>query len=171
MHAHFATNTHPFPPASRGNTTNAALRALLRKAFARRERPNAVEWCEANISDIPYSPIPGRFRIYNSPFLRPIMEAITSRRLRKIVISACVQSGKTLAPELCLCYLIANAPAPALWLDMTDDSARDQSENRLQPLFENCAPVNNSQRPFPPDCSLHLFSLRPRARHPIHRTA
>lgn len=133
--------TFPPFPQSRGNATSTALAAILRKAFSPRERPNVVEWAEMHIADIPYSPIPGRFRVYNSPFLRPIMEAITDRRIRKVIISACVQSGKTLAPEICLCYLIANAPAPALWLDMTDDSARDQSENRLQPLFENCAPV------------------------------
>lgn len=114
MHTPHTTPARPFPPAIRGNATNTALRALLRKAFARRERPSIVEWAEKNITDVPYSPIPGRFRIYNSPFLRPVMETIISRSVRKVVISACVQSGKTLAPELCLCYLIANAPAPAL---------------------------------------------------------
>lgn len=117
------------------------LSAVLRRAFAPHERPDAVEWAETYIEDIPYSPIPGRFRIYNSPFLAPILRELTNRRTRKVIISACVQSGKTLAPEIALCWLIANSPAPTLWLDMTDDSARDQSENRLQPLFENCTPV------------------------------
>ena len=40
-----------------------------------------------------------------------------------------------------LCYIIANLPGPTLWLDQTDEDARDYSEARLQKLFDQCAPV------------------------------
>lgn len=117
------------------------LTAILSRAFRPRERENVVSWCEKHIEEIPYSPIRGRFSAKNSPFCAPVMEAIADDSVRRVVLSACVQSGKTLAPELTLCYLIANAPGPALWLDVIDDSAKDQSQSRLQPLFENCEPV------------------------------
>ena len=54
---------------------------------------------------------------------------------------AAVQSSKTTSPELTLCYIIANLPGPCLWLDQTDEDAKDESESRLQKLFESCEPV------------------------------
>ena len=100
-----------------------------------------VDWAEQFVAEIPYSPIPGGFRASNSPMIAPVMEAITNARIKLVCVVACVQSGKSLAPELSLAYIIANAPGPTLWLDVTDDSAKGKSENRLRPLFENCAPV------------------------------
>ncbi len=49
--------------------------------------------------------------------------------------------NKTTAPELTLCCIIANIPGPCLWLDQTDEDAKDESESRIQKLFESCEPV------------------------------
>jgi phage terminase large subunit GpA-like protein len=56
-------------------------------------------------------------------------------------VIAAIQSGKTSVGELGLAHIIANNPGPTLWLDQTDDDAKDQSESRLQKLFDECAPV------------------------------
>lgn len=117
------------------------LRGLLARAFMPRRKPDIVQWAEENITEIPYSPLRGRFRISSSPFLAPVLRAIAAPEIRRVLLSACVQSGKTLAPEIALCYFIANSPGPALWLDVVDDSAKDQGEGRLMPLFENCPAV------------------------------
>lgn len=85
--------------------------------------------------------MPGRFRIENSPMIRDVMEAIADPRVRLVSIIASVQSSKTTAPEITLCYIIANQPGPTLWLDQTDEDAKDQSEGRLQKLFDECQPV------------------------------
>ena len=61
--------------------------------------------------------------------------------MRLVSIIAAVQSSKTTTPEVALCYIIANLPGPALWLDQTDEDAKDQSEFRLQKLFDECEPV------------------------------
>lgn len=111
----------------------------MKTAFAPREKTDVVEWCEEHVADIPYSMTRGRFT--RTPMLAEVMRAICDVENRKIVLSACVQSGKTLAPELALCWIVANDPGPALWLDIKDESAKDQSETRVQPLFRNCAPV------------------------------
>lgn len=99
------------------------------------------EWAEAHIKSIPYSPMPGRFRIENSPQLKDVFAAIVDPRVRLVSIIASVQSSKTTAPEIALCYIIANLPGPTLWLDQTDEDAKDQSESRLHKLFEECEPV------------------------------
>lgn len=106
------------------------------------------QWCEEHIASIPYSPMPGRFRSDNSPHIRAVMEAIVDPRVKLVSIIAAVQASKTTAPELTLCYIIANLPGPTLWLDQTDEDAKDQSESRLQKLFDECAPVRTL---YPPD--------------------
>ncbi len=99
------------------------------------------QWAEEHIASIPYSPMPGRFRSDNSPWVREVMEAIVDPRVKLVSILASVQSSKTTVPELTLCYIIANLPGPTLWLDQTDEDAKDQSESRVQKLFDKCEPV------------------------------
>ncbi len=98
-------------------------------------------WAEEHVAAIPYSPHPGAFRIANTPWLREPLEAIADPHVRTVCIQAAVQTGKTLAGELALCHLVANAPGPTLWLSVTDDDAKDQSESRLHKLFDQVAPV------------------------------
>lgn len=114
---------------------------MFRAGFRPAERLSPADWCERHVAEIPYSPIPGAFRAANAPMMRDVMAAIANPRVRVVSIVASIQSSKTLAPELTLAYIIANMPGPALWLDVTDDAAKLQSETRLQPLFENVEPV------------------------------
>lgn len=62
-------------------------------------------------------------------------------RVRVVSIMASIQSSKTLGIELAICYIIANLPGSALWLDQTADDVKDQAEARLHVLFEECEPV------------------------------
>jgi phage terminase large subunit GpA-like protein len=117
------------------------LKEIWREAWQPPDRRPAWQWCEDHIEAIPYSPNPGRFRSENSPWIREVMEALVDPRIRLVSIIASVQSSKTTAPELTLCYIISNLPGPALWLDQTDEDARDYSESRLQKLFDQCEPV------------------------------
>ena len=117
------------------------LDRIWREAWRPPDRQPVWKWAEEHVRSIPYSPMPGRFRIENSPMIREVMEAIVDPRIRLVSIIASVQSSKTTAPEITLCYIIANLPGPTLWLDQTDDDAKDQSEGRLQKLFDECAPV------------------------------
>lgn len=125
---------NPVPPRER-------VRAALYRAFSPPERISPAEWCEKHVSEIPYSPIPGPFRSENSPMISDVMNAIVDPAFRTVSIVASIQSSKTLAPELTLCYIIANMPGPTLWLDTTDANAKNESESRLQPLMEATAPV------------------------------
>ena len=112
------------------------------------ERIPPWQWCELNIKNIPYSPIPGNFKSANSPWVRDVMEAMTNPDIRTVSIIAPVQSSKTLGAELCLCYIISNFPGPCLWLSQTDADAKDEAESRLHKLFEECPEV---KKLFPSD--------------------
>lgn len=135
------------------------LRDILKDAWTPADRREPWRWCEDHIKNIPYSPLPGAFRSENSPWIREVMEAIVDPKIRLVSIIAAVQSSKTTSPELTLCYIIANLPGPCLWLDQTDEDAKDESESRLQKLFESCEPVKklfpknkNKQR----NCTIHF---------------
>ena len=112
-----------------------------RAAWTPPERVAPWQWAERNVEAVPASPIPGRFNSANSPMIRDVMDAVVDPRVRTVSVMAAIQAGKTLAPSLALCYVVANLPGPTLWLDQTDASARDVAESRLFPLFENCPPV------------------------------
>ena len=38
-----------------------------------------VQWLEANVREVPGSPQPGPFRVESTPFLAPILRALTDR--------------------------------------------------------------------------------------------
>ncbi len=116
---------------------------ITKSAWKLPDRIPPWKWCEANIKNIPYSPIPGYFKSANSPWVRDVMEAMTNPDIREVSIIAPVQSSKTLGAELCLCYIIANYPGPCLWLSQTDADAKDQAESRLHKLFLECDAVKN----------------------------
>lgn len=117
------------------------LENLWREAWTPPDRKEVWQWAEEHIENIPYSPIPGRFRVDNSPMLREVMQEIVNPRTRIVSIIAAVQSSKSTAIEVALCYIIANLPGPTLWLDQNDDDAKDQAEGRLRKIFDSCEPV------------------------------
>lgn len=118
-----------------------ALTTLLAPNWRLPERIPPWKWCEENVKNIPYSPIPGHFKSANSPWVREAMEAMADPDIRLVSIVAPVQSSKTIGAELCLCYIVANFPGPCLWLSQTDADAKDQAEARLHKLFSECDAV------------------------------
>lgn len=124
------------------------LTTLLAPNWRLPERIPPWKWCEENVKNIPYSPIPGHFKSANSPWVREAMEAMADPDIRLVSIVAPVQSSKTIGAELCLCYIVANFPGPCLWLSQTDADAKDQAEARLHKLFSECDAV---KKLFPAD--------------------
>ncbi len=127
---------------------NKDIASMFAEAVRPADRRAPWAWAEDNIASIPYSPMPGRFRSEHSPWVREPLEAIVDTKVRVVSIIAAVQAGKTTVSELALCYIVPNLPGPTLWLSATDDDAKDQSESRLQKLFDECEPV---RKLFPKD--------------------
>ncbi len=119
------------------------LNEVWREAWRPPDRSPVWQWAERNIEGIPYSPMPGRFNVEHSPMLREVMQEIVNPRSRVVRIIAAVQSSKTTAIEVALCYIIANMPGPTLWLTQTDDDARIACESRLQKIFDHCPAVRS----------------------------
>ena len=109
------------------------LENLWREAFTPPDRLPVWQWAEQHIEGIPYSPIPGRFQSVNSPMLREVMQEMVNPRTRVISIIASVQSSKSTAIEIALCYIVANMPGPTLWLDQNDDDAKEMAKTEWIP--------------------------------------
>ncbi len=119
------------------------LESIWRRAWRPPDRRSPWAWAEEHIEGISYSPVPGRFRSEHSPWIREPLETLVDPRVRILSIIAPIQSGKTSIGEIGLSYIIANMPGPTLWLDQTDEDAKDQAESRLHKLFEDCPPVRS----------------------------
>ncbi len=120
---------------------NPKIAKMFASAVKSPDRRAPWRWAEDHVKSLPFSPIPGAFRSSNSPWVREPLEAIVNPRIKLVSIIASVQSSKTTIPEIALCYIIKNLPGPTLWLDQTDEDAKDQSESRLQKMFNECEPV------------------------------
>ena len=95
-----------------------------------------VEWLEANVREVPGSPQPGPFRVESTPFLAPILRALTDPEITTIVVLGAVQMGKSSLLELWSTFIPARSPGPTLLLQDIDDNAQDWQKDRLRPMWE-----------------------------------
>jgi len=87
------------------------------------------------------SPLPGKWRSDNSPWVRAPMERAARPEIRRVVIKCSAQSAKTQTVMGLCCWAIDQEPGPAMWVMAAKDEARDFMRDRLTPTFRACRPV------------------------------
>ena len=105
-----------------------------------------VEWCENNVLAIPDSPMPGSFKADRTPWVAEALRIAADPETKLLTTLASIQSGKTLFARLFTCYVIANHPAPMMFLQKTDLEAKDFALRYLRPVWNNCPPVKKRLR-------------------------
>jgi phage terminase large subunit GpA-like protein len=101
---------------------------------------NPWQWAEANLEfSSRSSAYPGRYRSTLTPYVQQILEDFKNPTIRKVVLCWGAQSAKTTTLSVALAYTIDQAPGPALFVMPSLDMARSFSENRLQPMIEDCS--------------------------------
>lgn len=94
------------------------------------------EWADANrILGQKESPEPGRWQTIRTPYLREIMDAYSDPSVRRIVLKAAAQVGKTSCMLNCLAYTVDQIPGRTLYVLPTEDIARTYSKERVEPMF------------------------------------
>ena len=68
------------------------LDRIWKEAWRPPDRQPVWQWAEQHVRSIPYSPMPGRFRVANSPMIQEVMEAIVAQ-LRTCLINFFTMSG------------------------------------------------------------------------------
>ncbi|NRA87601.1 MAG: phage terminase large subunit family protein, partial [Rhizobiales bacterium] len=82
------------------------------------------------------SPEPGKWKTSRVPFMRYIMDAITTGDFDEFVFMASSQVGKTELLLNILAFFIAEDPSPILFIQPTKDAAEAFSEERFTPMVD-----------------------------------
>jgi phage terminase large subunit GpA-like protein len=91
---------------------------------------------------------PGKWRTERTPFLREIMDCLsTTSPIQRVVFMAGAQVGKTECGNNWLGYIIDATPGPSLCVMPTVDIAKRFSKQRLNPLIEECPRLRQRVRP------------------------
>lgn len=80
----------------------------------------------------------GPWRTSRTPYLKEPMDSFTDPRVRKVVIVAGSQIGKTECELNCLAYLIDQDPGTVLFIQPTLEDAKKFSRLRVEPMIRDC---------------------------------
>ena len=95
------------------------------------------EWADRHRMLPGTSAEPGRWRTERTPYLRPIMDALSvSSPIERVVIMKGAQTGGTEVGLNFLGYVIANAPGLAMLVMPSIDMVRRNTRTRIDPLIE-----------------------------------
>jgi len=125
------------------NDVNAArLNRAIREAIAGMEPPDDLTvtgWAEAHRRlSSEASAEPGAWRTERTPYLREPMDAFTDPRVRRIVMVAASQVGKSEFENNCVGYIIDEDPGSILFIHPTTIDAKEYSKLRIAPMIRDC---------------------------------
>ena len=114
----------------------ARVQALLARYIAPPPLLRPSEWIESHVSLPPGSPIPGRYRFHQTPYMREPIDCLgPDSQIKQVTLVAGTQIGKSQAMLSLLAYWIANNPAPILLVLPTTEMAKRVVMTRMNPLF------------------------------------
>lgn len=114
--------------------THATIGNAMSEGFRAPSKVGICEWAEREIR-ILKGPERGRFRLSRAPYMREPLEAWTTPGVRDITDRMAAQVGKTTLSHICIGYSMDEDPADAIWVEPTEELAREQSNDRIRPLF------------------------------------
>jgi phage terminase large subunit GpA-like protein len=135
-------------PSSRTSGSNSGEaydgEADIIRAWARGLAPDPAltvsEWADRyRILSSRASSEAGRYRTDRTPYMRAIMDALSpSHPARRVVFMKAAQVGATEAGNNWIGYCIHQAPGPFLAVQPTTDLAKRLSQQRIDPLVDEC---------------------------------
>ncbi len=99
------------------------------------------EWAARYFHVDKTSPSPGLYDTSTTPWINPILDEFPDPNLMQIVLKASARSSKTQPAIICLAWVIANDPGPAMWVTAAGDEVRTFAKSRLRDSFQHTAPV------------------------------
>lgn len=117
---------------------NSVVTAAV-KNFKPPEDLTVTEWAEKYRRLSPEnSAEAGPWRTDRTPYLREIMDAFTDPKIRRLIVVASSQVGKSEMELNMLGYLIDSDPGPTLFILPTVDVAQDFSKRRISSMIRDC---------------------------------
>ena len=106
-----------------------------RKVFRKHKRIPVSSWAE-RYRHVTMSVLPGRWKNEITPYLSGIMDASWFPTVQEVVICKAPQVGGTEAVLNCLAYAIDRDPGAALVLYPDELTAKENSQDRIQPMIK-----------------------------------
>ena len=118
------------------------LNAVVAKVMASMKPPEnltVTEWAEKRRRlSTESSAEPGPWRTTRTPYLREPMNAFTDPRVRRIVMVAASQVGKSELENNIIGYIIDEDPGSILYIHPTTIDAKEYSKLRVAPMIRDC---------------------------------
>jgi hypothetical protein len=112
------------------------LSECIRDAWQKPFRGEIYEYGAGLDLQASYS-VKGCFDIASAPWLVEPFQAIADPRVRIVTIQGAVQTLKSLIADVTVPYWIEHDPGDILWLQDTDDHAKDYANERAMPLIRS----------------------------------
>lgn len=129
--------------------TDDWLPDLIARHIAPDQRLSLSEWADGHRKlSTKSSPEPGPWRTIRTPYLREIMDCLsTTSPVRKVVFMKGAQIGATEAGLNWIGYVIGHAPGPMMAVTPTVDMAKRFSRQRLQQMIDDCPQLRDLVAP------------------------
>lgn len=118
------------------------LNALLRRVLSGMKPPENLtvsQWAEKHRRlSSETAAEPGRWRNVRTPYLREPMDAFNDPKVRRIVMVAASQVGKSEFINNAMGYIIDQDPGSILFVHPTTIDAKDYSKLRIAPMVRDC---------------------------------
>lgn len=123
-------------------TLSAQLDRALRDVFAPVDTREVWQWAEDEITlTRRQTETPGPYSTLLTPYIREPLNCFADPRVSDLTLCFGTQTSKTTAMMIGTAWRMVNNPFPALWVMPTESMARSFSENRWQPMVEDCHPL------------------------------
>lgn len=118
------------------------LNALLRRVLSGMRPPESLtvsKWAEKHRRlSSETAAEPGRWRNTRTPYLREPMDAFTDPKVRRVIMVAASQVGKSEFINNAIGYIIDQDPGSILFVHPTTIDAKDYSKLRIAPMVRDC---------------------------------
>jgi phage terminase large subunit GpA-like protein len=130
-----------------------------RKVFRKHKKIPVSVWCE-KYRNVTMSVLPGKWKNSVTPYLAGIMDASFFLSVRTIIICASPQTGKTESVLNCIGYAIDRDPGPVLCIYPDELTARENNQDRLQPMIRTSPRLRGYMTGLDDDSSMLKISLQ-----------
>ncbi|MDY6974381.1 MAG: phage terminase large subunit family protein, partial [Thermodesulfobacteriota bacterium] len=106
-----------------------------RVVYRKRSRIPASDWAERHrvITRGPYEGT--KWKNVTTPYLKDVLDASFFPSVETIIVCAAPQTGKSAMVDTCIGYAIDRAPGPALYIYPDENTAKENSVDRILPMI------------------------------------
>ena len=130
-----------------------------RKIFRKRKRIPVHKWCEQH-RYVTMSTLPGKWKNEVTPYLAGIMDASFFQSVQTVIICKAPQVGGSEAINNCIGYAIDRDPGPVLYVYPDEQTARENSQDRIQPMIGSSPRLRSYKTGYEDDSAILRINLQ-----------